>query len=148
MKKNTKNLIFAIALVLVGFVGPLIVRYFSLNIFSLILILFLNVCKFGGLILLVVSLIKIFSKKRIDLELLEEQKIIKEKKLLISLVIFYVLGLLSSFSPFIIPRLCDADTACSIVFGVVGIFIFIPFGIVFVIIGSLKLRKFLKIKNA
>jgi hypothetical protein len=148
MNKNTKNLIWAVAFVIIGFGGPLAIKFLPLNIFSLILLLLLNVCKFGGLILLVVSIVKIFSKRKIDSELTEEQKIIKKKRLLTYSIIFYVLGLLFSFSSFIFPYLCGVNNICAVISTAVGIFIFIPLGIVFIIIGSLQLRKFLKIKNA
>ncbi|MEI6580688.1 MAG: hypothetical protein WCO07_00780 [bacterium] len=145
MKNNLIKLIISILILLIGFFGSFVVKYLPQNIIGLIFLIFLSVCKFGGFILLVVSLIKIFSKEKIENEISYEAKIVRRNRLLIYSIVLLVFGLLFCFSSFLLPYTCNKnDIICPVASVGVSLFFFIPVGVVLFIIGLLKLYRFFK----
>ena len=151
MNKNTKDLIFAIILIIIGTIGPFVLKFLIMNTFGLIFLLLLNIFKLGGLILLVFSIVKIFSKEKQNNEITEKQKLEKNERLKYISIIYFTVGvLLLPICYFLMKVSCNKDDyICGSLIMGLGLFILIPLGIIFIIIGSIKFKKYLKTtKNA
>lgn len=146
MNKKYKNLITAIFLILIGFVGGVFIKYLPQNVFSLVFLMGLSACKFGGVIMFVVAVVKLFTKEKRE-ELSDVHLTIKRNHLFMGSFVFLVFGIVFCSSTFLLPYLCNkSDTICPVTSVGISFLFFIPLGIVFIVIGVQKLFKFIKNK--
>lgn len=142
---NFNKLILASFVLLVGILGSLVLKYFPPNIFGVLFLVFLGICRFGGLVLFIVYLVKFFSKEKSIIQTTEELEIVKRNKVLIFSIISLVFGVLFCFSTYFLPYLCDKNSnICSVNSVGLGLVFFVPMGIILICIGLLKLNRVFK----
>lgn len=145
MKSNLTKMVIGEVILLLGILGFYVMKYLPTNIFGVVVLVFIGILRFGGLLLSIIYLIKFFSKEKPELDTLEEHEIVKKNKLLTYSVVPLVFGLLFCFSSFLVPYLCNKDDSiCAIQSVGVEVLFFVPLGIVLITVGSIKLYRFFK----
>ena len=145
MNNKIKKLIISAGILLIGILGSLLTKYLPKDSLGLVVLMIISVCKFGGLIMFVVALIKFFSKEKFKNEMSDIEKAVKRNRLLMYAMIYFMFGVLFCFSSYLLPFLCGKDNPiCPVTMVGLAFILFIPLGIVFIIICLMKLYKFFK----